>query len=237
MMKQMQQSVCALAVLAATTLPAMAASTVDVRVIGTITPAACTPTLSGGGTVDYGAINPTTLSPADYTVLPEKTLDFSVTCDAPAKIALKVINGRPGSLAGSTENISGAGPAPAGVQLFSVANTAAVGLGKDGSANIGGYGLRFVPGTVQADSVNVDPLRTSDPTLASWGAGAASGSILYNGPVLHNTWAATGTMTPVAFETLTAKFGVQAYLNHASELDLTKPVALDGLSTIELVYL
>jgi len=30
---------------------------------------------------------------------------------------------------------------------------------------------------------------------------------------------------------------VQAYINKASELDLTKPVILDGLSTIELVYL
>jgi hypothetical protein len=30
---------------------------------------------------------------------------------------------------------------------------------------------------------------------------------------------------------------VQAYINKASELDLTKPIALDGLTTLELVYL
>ena len=42
---------------------------------------------------------------------------------------------------------------------------------------------------------------------------------------------------PAAFKNLTINLTVQAYINKASELDLTKPVILDGLSTIELVYL
>ncbi|UXZ19937.1 DUF1120 domain-containing protein [Pseudomonas sp. YeP6b] len=44
-------SACALAVLATTSLSALADS-VDVKVIGTITPASCKPTLAGGGVVD-----------------------------------------------------------------------------------------------------------------------------------------------------------------------------------------
>ena len=51
MFNTIKKTSCALAVLAATALSAHAES-VDVRVIGTITPAACMPTLTGGGTTD-----------------------------------------------------------------------------------------------------------------------------------------------------------------------------------------
>ncbi len=51
------------------------------------------------------------------------------------------------------------------------------------------------------------------------------------------SWAATGTTTPVAFTNLSGKLGVQAYLNQRSAFDLTNTVQLDGLSTLELVYL
>ncbi|VEI65427.1 DUF1120 domain-containing protein [Serratia rubidaea] len=236
MMNKMQQSVCALAVLAATTLPAMAES-VDVRVIGTITPTACTPTLSGGGTVDYGAINPTTLNAADYTVLGEKQLDFAITCDAPAKVAIKAINGRPNTAAGTTENgISGSGAAPAGVNLFGIANVQAVGLGLDGTSKIGGYGIRIAGGTVTADGVAVDSIQANGNT-ATWVSANGLGSLYNNNNVRNSSWAASGTLVPIAFTNLAGKLGVEAYLNKASELDLTKPVTLDGLTTIELVYL
>ncbi|WBF46151.1 DUF1120 domain-containing protein [Serratia rubidaea] len=233
MMKQMQQSVCALAVLAATTLPAMAES-VDVRVIGTITPAACTPTLSGGGTVDYGAINPATLSAADYTLLPEHQLDFTITCDAPAKLALRAINGRPNTLAGGTEGVGGYGVSP--VQLLGSANVRAAGLGLDGADKIGGYGMALRGDTVTADGNPVVSLVSSNRG-AAWGVSA--GGEIGGAAVADNwrSWGATGTTTPVAFENLTGQISVQAYLNHASALDLTKPVALDGLTTLELVYL
>ncbi|MBH1930374.1 DUF1120 domain-containing protein [Serratia rubidaea] len=232
-MKQMQQSVCALAVLAATTLPAMAASTVDVRVIGTITPAACSPTLSGGGTIDYGAINPTTLSAADYTVLEEKQIDFAITCDAPAKVAIKAINGRPGTAAGSTEGPGGFGGSP--VPLLGDSGNRVVGLGLDGTAKIGGYAVAVKAGTVTADGTVVASVQSLD-NGTTWMASPA-GSLGAYGSVLLSSWATGGTTTPIAFENLAGKLAVQAYLNHASELDLTKPVALDGLTTIELVYL
>ncbi|MCH1996717.1 DUF1120 domain-containing protein, partial [Achromobacter xylosoxidans] len=38
------------------------AQSIDVRVIGTITPAACIPSLAGGGVVDYGNIAASTLN-------------------------------------------------------------------------------------------------------------------------------------------------------------------------------
>lgn len=231
-MKTMKKTVLALAVLATTSLPVMAES-VDVRVIGTITPAACTPSLTGGGTIDYGAINPATLSSTAFTVLPEKQIDFSISCDAPAKVAIKAINGRPNTVAGSTEGPSGTATAP--VNVFGTANISVAGLGLDGADKIGGYGIRITAGTVTADSTAVDSIqRNADHT--AWTA-TPVGSIYATEIQRHSTWAATGTLTPVAFENLTGKLGVQAYINKASELDLTKPVVLDGLTTIELLYL
>ncbi|MEG5569403.1 DUF1120 domain-containing protein [Enterobacter bugandensis] len=229
----MQKSVLALAVLATASLPALAES-VDVRVTGTITPVACTPTIAGGGTIDYGTIDPASISDTDYTVLPEKQVDFSIACDAPAKIAIKAINGRPGTLAGATESVSG-GAAP--VNLFGAINQGAFGLGLDGTDKIGGYGIRIAQGTVQADGTAVDNILRNTPTAAWISVGTGVGSLINASNVRHVSWAASGSLDPIAFTNMTGKLGVQAYINKGSELDLTKPVTLDGLTTIELVYI
>ncbi|UUW17350.1 DUF1120 domain-containing protein [Serratia ureilytica] len=237
MMKHMQKTACTLAVLATTSMSTMAADSVDVRVIGTITPAACTPTLSGGGVVDYGTMNPNTLSAAAYTVLPEHDVDFAITCDAPAKVAITAINGRPNTAAGVTEGAGqNAGVAP--VQLFG-RSANAVGLGLDGSSKIGGYAVNVKTDTFTADSSSVSNIFvTGTPTTGTTWSASPTGEIYHSGTVArYFSWAATGTTVPAAFTTLAGKLGVQAYINHASELDLTKPVTLDGLTTIELVYL
>lgn len=232
MMKQMQKSVLALIVLGATALPAMAAS-VDIKVIGTILPAGCTPTLSGGGIVDYKQINSSRLSKTGYTVLPLHQLDFSIHCEAATKVAIKAIEGRPDSAAGTSGGYDGVGIAP--VNIFDGPEMFVAGLNRDNGSRVGGYGIRINSDTVIADSQKVDSIASSDEG-SSWRP-AASGQ-LYNafGPH-YQSWAAAGTSVPVAFETLTGKLEVQAYLNMASQLDLTRPIVLDGLTTIELVYL
>ena len=89
---------------------------------------------------------------------------------------------------------------------------------------------------MMADNVAVDSIQATGNTT-SWTKTTAGSLITVPTNVRYATWAATGTTTPIAFTTLTGKLGVQAYINKASELDLTKPIALDGLATLELVYL
>ncbi|MEN5017008.1 DUF1120 domain-containing protein [Erwinia sp. Eh17-17] len=233
----MKKTVVALALLA-TTASAFAADSVDVRVIGTIVPAACTPALTGGGVVDYGTIKADTISATDYTVLPEKQIAFSITCDAPAKVGLTVANGRAGSLAGAVESAYSAGTAP--VQLFGLDYVAAAGLGMDGAAKIGGYGVRIDSSTVTADGSAVDSLRAdtnAQNTAIIWTKDAYAGIVYSPANQRMTSWAATGTTTPVAFTALSGQLGVQAYINKGSELDLSKPVHLDGLTTITLYYM
>ncbi|MDU3936001.1 MAG: DUF1120 domain-containing protein, partial [Serratia liquefaciens] len=231
MMNKTKVNLCVLAVLAATSLPVLAAS-IDVKVIGTITPAACTPMVSGGGTIDYGTIKAGSLSLDEFTALDEKQLDLSISCAAPAKVALKATNNRPNTVAGATTD--GAGGASL-VNIFGKSNVPIVGLGLDGTHRIGGYVIKIEDSSVIADSKNVDSIY-KNVGEASWTKGGEG--VLYNDTAVRQvSWATSGASEPVAFQKLTGKVTVRAYINKASDLDLTKPVQLNGSSTIELVYL
>ncbi|MFC0227267.1 DUF1120 domain-containing protein [Serratia aquatilis] len=233
MLNHLQKTVCALAVLATTSLPALAES-IDVRVIGTIDPAACTPSLSGGGTIDYGTIKPTALATDAFTVLEEKQLDFAINCDAPAKVAVVAHSQRGASAVNADGSLAEIGSHSG---LFGGGSSyGVVGLGLDGTKGIGGYSVRLAPGTMIADGVAVDSIIAHGNT-SSWTAAVTGAMFNSLTSLRYASWATKGTTTPVAFTTLAGKLGVQAYINKTSELDLTKPVVLDGLTTLELVYL
>src|SRR3989344_2064591 len=86
---------------------ALAAPSTDLTVIGTITPNACTPTLSGGGVVDHKTISSNDLNQDKSTNLPDKTLQLSVSCGSAIAFRLKPIDNRIGSGIGS--NLFGLG--------------------------------------------------------------------------------------------------------------------------------
>ena len=238
MLNQMQKSITAIAVLAAMSLPAMANS-VDVRVVGTITPSACTPTVSGNGTFDYGTIKPDTLSDTAFTLLTEKTLDFTITCDSPTKVGFTVNTQRPGTAitaSGPTDILASSVSMP-NLPLFggtgsNMFNT--FGLGMSAGKYIGGYGMRIAPGTLTVDGSSVD-LIFSEKGSNSW-TKSGNNSLVYRQTKIFS-FASTGTTTPMSLTTANTQIGIHAYINKKSELDVTKPIALDGLATIEMVYL
>lgn len=234
-MNAVKKTACALAVLA-TTSSAVMAESIDVKVIGTITPTACKPTLGGGGTIDYGNIAPASLSNDTFTVLAEKQVDFSITCDAPAKVAIHAV----GSKADTATNVL---KTPAGYDTFNgilfAPNPGVVGLGGVDGKNIGGYGIRLVPGTYTVDGNDADTITRSAATGVWVPSANLSAGSLFNTAFkdLQMSWAPKGQLTPIAFTTAAGKLGVQAYITKTSELDLSKPINLDGLTTLELVYL
>ena len=222
---------CALAVLTITSLPSLAKD-IEVKVTGSVTPSGCTPTLTSDGTVDYGIIKSDSLTLDAYTTLEKKELDLTIACDAPVKLALETKNGRPNTLAGvDTEDaVSGAGLSP--VSGLVSGATAVVGLGLSNSARIGGYAISATG--LKADG-STTPIITRGGSAGKW---TGEDSSLYSVGVKRQlSWMQGMVQEPAAFKNLTINLTVQAYINKASELDLTKPVILDGLSTIELVYL
>ncbi|WP_277761039.1 DUF1120 domain-containing protein [Pseudomonas sp. A34-9] len=232
-MKQTTKQIALVLSIATLAATSTSASAIDLRVIGAVTPSACTPVLGGGGTIDYGSIPPSSLSPTDYTVLPVMSTAMNITCDAPAKVAVVAKNGRVGTLAGSTEGATGVGFSP--VNLLGFTNMAAAGLGLDGNSKIGGYSVAFQASTMLADGVPVTTIQKT--SLGGEFSASVAGAIYGTNTNRYLSWAATGSLDPVAFTTLTGQLQVQAYLNKSTELDLSKPVNLDGLTTLELVYL
>lgn len=230
-----QRVLCGLTVLSAVSFSGLvSASTVNIAVRGTISPVACLPVLTGGGIIDYGTIHPTTLHATDFTVLPELSVDLAITCDAPAKVALRSSNQRLGTMAGVTE--SGNGVAMMPVTVFGAADVGGVGLGLSGEKKVGGVAFTIdeasvlldgaaghVIGKTYGDPVWIDAPRHADLFDKQW--------------TRMVSFADTGDTTPAEFTVATATVKAQAYLNKKSELDLTGPVALNGLVRLELVYL
>lgn len=234
MIKKMQKTICALAVMTSFSLPALAADGVEIKVIGTIAPAACTPTVAGGGVIDYGTIASNSLSSTDYTVLPVKSVDLNVVCSAPSKVALKSVSSRLNSVAGaSSENSIGAGYVP----NVGTLSSQKVGLGlTTGGAKIGGYSV--VVDEILVDGVSADSVLFSDDNGIAWTKTTGLSFPLFNSLApAHRLLTVSNGTVPESFTTLSTKVKVEGYLNKADEIDLNSPIDLDGLSTIELVYM
>lgn len=193
------------------------AQSVDLRVTGTINPHACTAAIGGGGIIDFGEIPAKTLNKTAATVLPTKSVPFSITCVAPTLVAVTPFDNRGDSM------IRG---------LNAMTDDVNFGLGTAGDAKIGGYTMQFEPGTFTADGRPVF-------TVASLTDGAtwiASTFGRLQRPQLRS-WSRTAGGTPVAFSNLAGMLTVTAAINRTDALPITQKIELDGSATIELVYL
>lgn len=212
----------ALSVLSATMLSSMTAhaATAELKLIGTITPAACVPNFTGGATINYGNIPASSLNQSAQTNLPNKTTVLTVACDAPIKFALKAVDERAATLI--PEINLPAAPNP--VYMF--------GLGAaSNGAKIGAYGVQM--SNVTTDAGTTRTMRSLDGG-ANWyfngGAFGSDGRLIAFSDV-------SGSMLPAAHSSLTADITIVAAVDRASNLPLTSEIAIDGLTTIEVVYL
>jgi hypothetical protein len=239
-MKKQLHTLATLVLLASTAFPALASESVDVSIVGTIVPAACTPTISGSGVVDYGDISSASLSADSYTLLDVKSLEFSINCDAPTRVGFFGINGRPGTLAGIVgESASGYTDLYIDGYFgdYGDQHHRSAGLGMDGGAKVGGYTIRLKPGTSIANGdaakligkTEYEPLWTATEDVTH--------GALFSPMPWINSWSTGNGTSPLAVKNVSAQLEVQAFINKTSELDLSKPIALDGLTTFELVYL
>lgn len=195
------------------------AATADLKLIGTITPAACVPNFTGGATIDYGNIPASTLNSAAQTLLPEKTTKFAVTCNAPVKFAIALTDGRSASALTTLDTIATYTPD----QKF--------GLGTaSNGAKIGAYSLQMsneVPDSGTARRL----MSTNDgATWADFGGGIRTGVLI--------GFTAVGTsLTPAAYKSMIVDVRVVAAIDKSSNLPITNDIKIDGLSTIEVKYL
>lgn len=230
---------------------------IDLSVTGRIDPAACELELAGGGVIDYGLIDPTTLKYSDgafggkLATLPAKEASFTIRCSANAAIKLSAISKRLGTVAYATENTEGFAPVPIELLDIPAGNTSngVAGLGKTSTGvNIGGYIVRY-----KENSLNISSLSGDDNELATLSGDkvqtiyyntytnvwrSSGGNLFSNNMKLSTSFAKAGEVTPLEATIFDGVLEIQGYLNQeAVEFGKSKPVLLDGLSTIELNYI
>ncbi|WP_153787550.1 DUF1120 domain-containing protein [Pseudomonas sp. EMN2] len=200
-------------------LSALAASSTDVSVTGTITPAACTPSLSGAGDFDFGKISAQDLNQDAITQFESGMQRLTIACSAPTRFALDGIDNRAGTA--------------------HLANAMYFGLGLNGTEKIGGFRMGIQPTGLNADgatdvtrmrSVNGSawmPVTSGVVYLASRGVGS---------PVLYG-FALQGASEPSPISTLSADLQVTMSIVKATDLTLTNDISIDGAASIEVTYL
>lgn len=183
-----------------------------------IEPAACTPTLSQGGVVDYGRITTQNLNSDRRTRLPTRQLSLSIQCDSPARYALRMHDNRDGS---------------------SLVNSLIFyGLGRDASDNrIGLYEVQFDPQHITADQLPRVFLTQSTAGGIGWSDSGSAPRSIATTTVLGFSDEAMTTKGPVAIRSLNATLDILPVIAPTDELDNRQDIPLDGSGTLEIIYL
>ncbi|UII72541.1 DUF1120 domain-containing protein [Pseudomonas sp. HN11] len=187
-----------------------AASSVDLSVRGVITPAACTPTLSGGGLVDYGKISAGDLAATGSTRLPPARLQLTVNCEAVTIMAVNVLDNRAGT---SLASVFGLGLAPGGKRIGSYYLLTENATG-DGIARAMIESSAHSNGWMPADGMQWQ---------ANWMRTLNGGS--------------DSSPFPLPVQVLQTEVVVMASINDKSTLPITQEIQLDGNATLDIVYL
>lgn len=191
----------------------------ELRLQARFAPAACTPSLSGGGTVAFGKLSVLDLNMDKETALPARPLVVNVACDAPSSFTLRMGDNRLGSATGAADDTT-------------------FGLGLDARQNkIGRYRLVFDPTRTTADSW-AQLFRTDSATgTSAWSSASASPLAISTSRYLGFSSSVGSTSGPVPIQQLSATTSLEAVIAPLGSLDLGSEVRLDGAATLELHYL
>jgi type 1 fimbria pilin len=196
------------------------------KVQGTLTTSACTPTLSNGGIVDFGTIQVSSLSSTQPNSLGQKDISLSITCDSATKVGFTVISNHEEGNPYNSVEFSNGNVVTNHDNLF--------GLGKTSeNIGIGSYGV-----WVDASSINVDGATAQ---LMSRGTGSNPGDWNTSMGVLRGSDSIVTTFgsfnEPEAFNSATFSLEVAATVQPTDTLAITDTTSLDGEMTISLFYL
>ncbi|MFJ2987154.1 hypothetical protein ACIPF8_04770 [Collimonas sp. NPDC087041] len=90
--------------------------------------------------------------------------------------------------------------------------------------------------TVTGDGAPVQPIYTTDVWGGTWGLLEGTGPA-YLGTSYRYSFAALGTCDPAPYSLLNGEFIITPTINPTDDLDTSSATVLDGLATVELLYL
>lgn len=185
---------------------ALAASTADLTVTGSITPIACTPSFSSGGIVDIGKKSSGDLNQTSNTLIDTTPIQLTMACDGKTLFTLKSIDNNDGTAFGS-----------------------GFGVGLDPDDNpLGQFNIRVMNAT--ADTVAVQAVGSTD-NGNTW---AAQNTLTKD--TLSSVAATGTPGTRIEVQNLAMALEIDTYIARADSLNLTTEVAIDGSATIEVGY-
>lgn len=188
---------------------AVAASSVDLSVRGSITPSACELDIANGGAFELGKISSKDLWPINPTDLPEQATKLTVTCEASTLMAIESTDNRAGSSYWDEQNTFGLGLIN-GTQKLGYMYTSLRGHVADG------------------ESVYANHSMDGGKTWANGGAFRPGGlSSVYK----------VSPMAPIPVQLLTANMIIYPAIAPTQGLTLTDEVPIDGSVTLTMRYL
>ena len=213
-MKNVTKILMASALALATSAAFAEGESVPLTVTGSITPAACTPSLTGGGKFEWGPIQSSTLSPTSINTLPEKELTLTVTCAAPTRFGLTATDYKEGTALG------------AGSDDFLAWRQ--FGVGEVKGVKVGSLNLTLKNAMGDGESLIVLSNATGPAVFRD-------DNYIYRNGVL--TAFTNADRSKNAFSSVTATLVGSAAINRTDVLPLEESVPIDGSAVIEVKYL
>jgi len=203
-------------------MSAMAAQAVPVStnliVKGTITPAACVPSLADGGIINFGDTSAGRLPVDGSMTLESKSLTATIACASAASVVMTFQDNR-----ADTVSLTGG---------EATNDKTAFGLGKAGDINIGSYGIQIT--SVSSDDAQGVMLQSDDKQV--WTNLGTTEFVKNSASSQYLTFGDSGSNAPTEIKTLTFNLQVTPSLNAALK-DISETANLDGNATISFEYL
>ena len=188
---------------------AVAASSIDLNVKGSITPSACTPEMSNGGVHDMGKLSAKDLNVTSPTRLPKHMMSFRVSCEADTLMALHSQDNRAGSAYQESQGGFGLG-------LI------------NGNQKLGSFYAYFEAPTVNGASALIIESFDGSQTWKE-GDSLRSNSLM--------SFANTTVLAPIPGQLFAADMIIAAFIAPTNSLTLTEEVPIDGSVTVTVKYL
>ncbi|MGL4859181.1 MAG: DUF1120 domain-containing protein [Enterobacteriaceae bacterium] len=207
---------------------------------GTLVPPGCTPTMEGGGVIDYGRILNTKLQTEKSTILEDKPTALVIDCQADMKLGFMVTDDRNASkpLLGSEMPAPLAGDKPSSSLNPPTQDTQTFGLGTDskqGKVGVWWFTVKFTE--LAVDGVTGKQLLASNNSGVSWSqTTTAPLDPLSNAGAIAFSIGNGNNSSPVAGKVHRYPLVVGAAINKQGALSLTEDVPLDGKATFRIYY-
>lgn len=230
----MKKILLATSVALALSTSAYADSSAVLKLTGTLTNAACTPSLSNGGVADYGRIMLSDLSATDTNQLGNKDITLSISCTSPTKVAWTIVDDRADSVqSGITITNTGwnNGTSWSTTNQFGVGKTA-------GGVNLGVYSISIHGSSVMADGNDATALMGQVGVNDIWAYFISNSWLTKPNVEMYTVGpSGSGSLYPEAFSNAEFPLRVSLAIQGTDALAITDDTNIDGQATISLVYI